>query len=370
MRIEIEALTGTRHADAYALRPALSRRLAEGADPSVFDSTVCLTLLAGAGSRWVRGLDAAKRGYSRNAMIEPQDTEYAGLVASFPLDAPRGLFPVRNYITGTGGRIPLAAYAVDAFKGLGRHVVVIRGWEDEIRTGIMHRLGIQDERVRYCSQKEGPGGKVLGHGDAARQAMSAWENSRYVIANFGGDANSPLTAMASLCALAALEKADSSMNMLLPVAAIPDPAYPVVLDGEGRPRSFGHDKLHGRPRPATGTPGYTNVGIRVYRTEALRAAIDEIVGSWWDPAAGYSIPGNDPDAHEFALDNIDALFASRGEARILAIAHPAELTPAKNFEDLLRFEDAAKAVRAEWDAWRAPVQTRVFPVAKLRPAGN
>lgn len=357
MRTDLEALAGRRHADAFAAREDLARLLAAGADPAIFEATVCLTLLAGAGSRWVKGLDAAKRALGAAGQNAGNDGEFAEIVGSFPLDAPRGLFPVKNYITGSFGRIPLAAYAVDAFKGLGRHVVVIRGWEDEIRTGIMERLGIQDERVRYCSQEAGPAGKVLGHGDATRQAMSAWEDSRYVIANFGGDANSPLTAMASLLALAELEKSGVSVNLLLPVAAIPDPAYPVILDEEGRPRSFGHDKLHGRARSASGTLGYTNVGIRVYRTEALRAAIDEIVKSWWDPATGYSIPGNDPDAHEFALDNIDALFASRGEARILAIAHPGELTPAKNFEDLSRFEDAAKAARAEWDTWRASVRT-------------
>lgn len=355
MRTDLEALAGRRHADAFAARADLARRLAAGADPAIFEETACLTLLAGAGSRWVKGLDAAKRALGTTGQVAAIDREFAEIVASFPLDAPRGLFPVRNHVTDHGGRIPLAAYAVDAFRGLGRHVIVIRGWEDEIRIRIMERLGISGSRVQYCSQKAGPAGKVLGHGDATRQAMSAWENSRYVIANFGGDANSPLTAMASLLALAELEKSGVSVNLLLPVAAIPDPAYPVILDGEGRPRSFGHDKLHGSARVATGTLGYTNVGIRVYRTAALRAATEEMVQSWWDPSRGYSIPGNDPEAHEFALDNIDALFASRGEARILPIARPGELTPAKNFEDLPKFEEAARAVREEWKAWRAGI---------------
>jgi hypothetical protein len=353
MRTDLEALAGRRHADAFVAREDLARLLAAGADPAIFEATVCLTLLAGAGSRWVKGLDAAKRALRATGQNAGNDGEFAEIVGSFPLDAPRGLFPVKNYITGSFGRIPLAAYAVDAFKGLGRHVIVIRGWQDEIRTGIIDRLGIGDEMVQYCSQKEGPAGKVLGHGDATRQAMPAWKDSRYVIANFGGDANSPLTAMSSLLALAELEKSGASVNLLLPVAAIPDPAYPVILDEEGRPRSFGHDKLHGRTRAATGTLGYTNVGIRVYRTAALRAATEELVQSWWDPSLGYSIPGNDPEAHEFALDNIDALFASRGEARILPIARPGELTPAKNFEDLPKFEEAARMVRAEWNAWKA-----------------
>jgi len=341
------------------MREVLSRELAARAPADLADITCCLTLLAGAGTRWVRTLAAAKAVVA----TQPED-DFRRVVARFPLDAPRGLFPVRNFITEFSPRIPLAAYAVDAFRGLGKQLIVLRGWEAEIRRDIVEALGIDARRLSFCTQELGPGGKVLGHGDAVRQARHLWRDSTYILTNFGGDANSPLTAMASLSALAALNAAGEDVGLLLPVAEIRDPAYPVILDAEGIPRAFGHDKLGGAAG-STGTaagigpagpPGasdvgglaYTNVGIRAYRTNALLAAIDEIAGKYWSENSGYSIPGNDPAGHEFALDNVDALLASRGKARILAIARPEELTPAKSFDEIKHFEEAAGKVRAEW----------------------
>jgi len=268
---------------------------------------------------------------------------------------------VRNFISDVSPRIPLAAYAVDAFRGLGRQIIVLRGWESEIRREVVEALGIDAGMVGFCTQEPGPGGKVLGHGDAVRQAQHLWRDSTYILTNFGGDANSPLTAMASLNALAALNAAGEDVGLLLPVAEIWNPVYPVILDAEGIPRAFGHDKLGGAggttgaaartgPTGASDVGGlaYTNVGIRAYRTDALLAAIDEIAGKYWSENSGYSIPGNDPAGHEFALDNVDALMASRGKARILAVARPEELTPAKSFDEIQHFEEAAEKVRAEW----------------------
>ncbi|MCE1196631.1 hypothetical protein LWX53_09070 [bacterium] len=257
----------------------------------------------------------------------------------------------------------MAAYAVDAFRRLGRQIVVVRGWEDEIRRGVLEPLGIAPGEARFCTQRVGPAGKVLGHGDAARQARPLWEGARYGMTNFGGDANSPLTAALALRALAALDEAGEGVGLVLPVARIRNPAYPIRLDLEGLPRAFGHDKLGGAgassaagaggATPSDGDFAYTNVGIRVYRAADLIAAIEEIGSKYWDPEVGYSIPGNDPDGHEFALDNIDALLASRGRARILAVANPEELTPAKSFDELAHFEAAAAKVRAEWDGFLA-----------------
>ncbi|MDP2791678.1 MAG: hypothetical protein Q8O15_07990, partial [Rectinemataceae bacterium] len=167
-------------------------------------ATCCLTLLAGAGSRWVKTLAAAKAALTEGRWSAGMDEDFRRLVESFPLDAPRGLFPVRNFITTKTPRIPLAAYAVDAFRGLGRQIIVLRGWESAIRREVVEALGIDSGGVDFCTQELGPGGKALGHGDAARQARPYWHNSTYVLTNFGGDANSPLTAMASLKALAAM----------------------------------------------------------------------------------------------------------------------------------------------------------------------
>jgi hypothetical protein len=356
---ELRALVGAGHRETFARRLELARGgwggLPDGGvSPELRAATACLTLLAGAGTRWVRTLSAAKSRVGSS----PRD-EFERAVAAFPLEAPRGLFPVRNFIERGGPRVPLAAYAIDAFRRLGRQVIVVRGWEAEIRAEVLGALGMAPGDARFCMQREGPSGKVLGHGDAARQARPLWEGSRYVMTNFGGDANSPLTAALALQALAALDAAGEDVALVIPVASILNSAYPIRLDGEGFPRAFGHDKLGGAGSSAAGTGvsgdgyAYTNVGIRVYRTADLAAAIEEVEEKYWDPKIGYSIPGNDPGGREFALDNIDALLAERGKARILAVANPEELTPAKSFDEIEHFEEATEKVRAEWDAFLA-----------------
>jgi len=369
---ELRALVGADHGAAFGRRMELAREgfggltdggpagglsAGGGVAPDLRADTTCLTLLAGAGTRWVKTLSAAK------ARVEsPPKDEFERAIASFPLEAPRGLFPVRNFIERGGPRIPLAAYAVDAFRRLGRQVIVVRGWEDEIRSEVLGSLGMDPGEARFCAQREGPSGKVLGHGDAARQARPFWEGSRYVMTNFGGDANSPLTAALALQALAALDAADEDVGLLLPVARIRNSAYPIRLDREGFPRAFGHDKLGGAGAGGGSAAGaadsgdgyaYTNVGIRVYRAMDLLAAIEEVENKYWDPEVGYSIPGNDPEGREFALDNIDALLAERGKARILSVANPEELMPAKSFDELEHFEAATDKVRAEWDGFLA-----------------
>jgi hypothetical protein len=332
----------------------LARNSAGSPVADLYANTCCLTLLAGAGTRWVRSLAAAKKRYG----VQPGDY-YERLVAGFPLEAPRGLFPVRNFMAVEPERIPLAAYAVDAVRGLGRHVLVVRGWETEIRSGIIRVLGIADGQASFCTQGVGPSGKVLGHGDAAKQSRERWRQSNYLVANFGGDANSPLTALTSLLTIARMNEIGVDVGLLLPVARIGNPVYPIILDDEGLPQSFGHDKLggtaavHGSLKPDPDGFAYSNVGIRVYRTDALLAAMEEIVNLYWREGIGYSIPGNDPEAHEFALDNVDALLATRGQARILAIANPEELTPVKSFDEIGNFEAAVEKVRKEWKRYRS-----------------
>jgi hypothetical protein len=310
----------------------------------------CLTLLAGAGTRWVKSLSAAK------AKLAGNEDEVSLAAAAFPLAAPRGLFPVRNFL-GTGERtIPLAAYALDAFRGLGRQSIVIRGWEKEIRDSVLAPLGIQASNVGFRTQLEGPEGKVLGHGDAAMQAISLWRDSKYVIVNFGGDANSPLTALLSLLVLKRLDTGGEGADLLMPVTRIEGAAYPIFVDKAGLPRRFGHDKLGGKTAESQSSrignlrlTGFTNVGIRAYRTAALAEAILEMKGRYWRDGIGWDIPGNDPAGHEFALDNVDALIAEQGRARLLHVAAPEELTPAKSFDELGRFEAAMEKVRTDWD---------------------
>ncbi|MCX7026758.1 MAG: hypothetical protein NT061_04540 [Spirochaetes bacterium] len=362
MSVDSASLVRLKGGEVFALRKSLGRSLLAEVGSFEKEDVVCLTLLAGAGTRWVKSLCKAK-----SSLRDSGDAVSCAAV-SFPLAAPRGLFPVRNFLGTRGKTIPLAAYALDAFKGLGRHLIVIRGWEREINESVLAPLGIPASMVSFHTQVEGPQGKVLGHGDAAMQAMELWKDSKYVLVNFGGDANSPLTALFSLLVLKGLEAEDKSADILMPVARIDGAAYPIFVDKEGLPRSFGHDKLGGKrmrsgisrlkePKPS----GFTNVGIRAYRTAALAEAIVEIKGAYWREGIGWNIPGNDPEAHEFALDNVDSFLAGRGRARILPVAAPEELTPAKSFDELGRFEAAVEKVRLDWDDFRSALDSQEPP---------
>jgi hypothetical protein len=315
--------------------------------------TICLTLLAGSGSRWIKSLAAA---------------EAKGEGRGFDPAKPRGLFPVRDFLTlrsaplgpqggdlaalggglgaaGGSGRIPIAAYALAAVRGLGRHLVVVRGWEAQIEAEILAPLGIGPDERSFFTQ-EAPFGKPLGHGDAAWQCRALLRGADYVVANFGGDANSRRTILSSLLALDALRASGQEVDYLLPAAPLEAPAYPIGLDPEGLPRSFGHAKLQGLKEAARGL-GYTNVGVRVYSAPALVERLEGFRSRYWVEGSGYAIPGNDPEGHEFALDNVDAQLAAEGRARMLAVARPEELTPAKSAEDIPAFERAIESVVAE-----------------------
>lgn len=305
---------------------------------AVLSRSTSLTLLAGSGTRWQASLEAARR---EGGLSE------AGL--TFDPSLPRGLFPVANLLAPRPPLIPIAAYSLRAVSRLGSHLVVVRGHEEAIRRDILEPLGLGGPSWRFALQ-EAPYGKPLGHGDAAWQCRDLWRGADWLVANFGGDANSRYTLEASLLALAALAEAGEELDLLLPAAAVEEPAYPIELDGEGRPLSFGHAKLRGGMRGAGAAPGrrgLANVGLRIYRAPALAAVLEELRDSYWVPGSGYAIPGNAPGSGECALDNADALFAARGRARVLALARPGELSPAKAFEDLPRFERAMAEVLAE-----------------------
>lgn len=331
------------------------------------DSVATVTFLAGAGTRWKASLENILH-------VQPHDAALARLASTFPSDAPRGLFPVPDFITGKGSvsvdsaydnsqaavtdgstspshTIAMAAYAVDAVKGLGHMTLVIRGWQDAIIKEVLEPLGIALERVRFCTQRPGPGGAVLGHGDAALQCRSFWEDSTLVVTNFGGDANSPLTVRIALGAMRAFEEKGIEIGALIPVAWMDAPGYPVYLDERGIPTGFWHAKLAGSPPP--GAPSnFTNVGIRIYRSEWLARALDTLHDRYWDHDSGWNIPSNDPSKHECALDNVDALLASWGKVRVLPVAMPAELTPLKALTEYDGFLNAVREVRREWEAVR------------------
>ena len=349
--------------------PLLAARAA-GVEPSGFGAwrasvlaeAVSLTLLAGSGSRWQASLAAART-----------EGRLSGAQLDFDPEAPRGLFPVRDFLrrapkaadgpeagglrlsrsragaalSPAGDLIPIAAYSIAAVSGIASHVVVVRGHEESIRRDILDALGLDHAAWTFATQ-EAPYGKPLGHGDAAWQCRSLLRGARWVVANFGGDANSRFTVETSLLAAAALEATGGGFDLLLPAALQDDPAYPIGLDEEGLPLSFGHAKLQGlRDGAEKGAPALVNVGLRVYRASALTAALEELHAEHWVEGVGYAIPGNAPGNPEFALDNVDALLSSRRRSRVLAFARPRELSPAKAFDGIPAFERAIAEVVEE-----------------------
>lgn len=351
MTLDLDALTRGGGSEAFAMRetlpaliaaeagltdvPSLARRLAS--------RTVCLTMLAGSGSRWVRSLDEAAN---------------AGRPAAADPSAPRGLYPVPNRMGFGPDPLPIAGYALAAVRDLGRHALVVRGWEREIEETALVPLGYAPGSWAFVTQAA-PGGKPRGHGDAAFQAMPLWREADYVAVNFGGDASSPLTALAALSALDAMARrlGETAPGLIMPVASMADPAYPIALDGQGLPRSFGHAKLTGTAdRGSDGrgrtVPGLSNVGLRLYRASALEEAILAIRAAHWSKERGYEVPGNAPASDgyggEFALDNVDAWLAAVGRARVLRVARPEELSPVKSLDDLPAFDAAVKVVCGDW----------------------
>lgn len=342
MNPELPAYLGRELGAAYAARSSLAAALLAGGYPPALRARVaCVTLLAGSGSRWTESIREARA---------------AGLDVGFDEARPRGLFPVRNLMGEGPERLPIASYALRAVRGLGYNVIVTRGFEAEIESSILRPLGYRSGEYAFREQAVRDG-KPRGHGDAAFQCMDLWADKEYVIFNFGGDASNPLTAALGLAFMAALDAGGAAPGLLLPVARKPSPAYPIRVDGEGRPLSFGHAKLKAaadgsrsgegeRPAGLEADDGmaYTNVGVRIYRAAELAEAIVELRRRYWTAERGYALPGNDPSGGEFALDNVDEHLAERGRARLLYVARPEELSPVKSLADVPRFEADIEAV--------------------------
>ena len=340
------------------------------------EQTNTLTLLAGSGSRWVSSIIEARNVLNaqnkqedrkesagsirslKDVFTVPGAPKPADLVGQMQLDPtrgadteePRGLFPVRNALGFGPNPVPIAAYALAAVHDLGKHGIVVRGWEQAITQRLLLPLGLNPESWQFRIQ-EAWEGKPRGHGDASFQAMDLWSSGEYVIINFGGDASSPLSAFAGLAVMDALctLMGDEAPGLLMPVALASKPAYPIELDKNGLPRTFGHSKLKGMAGTSVDIENaYTNVGLRIYRAKALAESIARIRSNWWTAERGYAIPGNDPGGGEFALDNVDALLAGEGRARLLHVCRPQELSPVKSLDDVSRFERDIGIVCGDW----------------------
>lgn len=294
----------------------------------VFSRTATVTLLAGAGTRWVDSLSGRElpQGYSS--------------------DMPRCAYPVED-VTDPGKTIPVGAYNLRAVSGLGKHFIVWGSHKGSIEN-IVLQAGIED--AVFVEQSKKGFLKPLGHGDAMAQVMPhLGPEIDFVIANFGGDANSRETILTSLLVLAAMQEAEEKLMPwgILPTTMVQGAKYPIGLNGDGFPVSFGHQKLKGAAHSSGEMP--TNVGVRLYSRRPLADAIDHFnLPEFFVPGSGYIIPGNT--ANEFALDNVDAYMSvnengvSRQRFRILNVAGVEETTAVKGLDNVDAFLAAQKII--------------------------
>ena len=291
-----------------------------------------VTFLAGAGSRWIQSvLDAGKEN-------------------EIDISRPRCTALVDD-IYDTGRRICIGAYNLRAARALGRQYIIWGSHREDISE--MARLaGIADAVL--VRQSIPPGAKgPLGHGDAMVQLLEQLHpGAEIVISAFGGDPNCGETMLIAAAYLLAIGM-DRTMevNAVLPAALLPQPDYPISLDADGHPRSFGQARLKGAA--ASGGKAWCNVGVRVYRRAALTQAA-RYFRKFFDAAhACYCVPGNKEPA--LALDNIDEFFAGLysqdgGPAdkglQLLGICHPFEITSAvKRYQDLSGFLESQRQIR-------------------------
>ena len=152
--------------------------------------TSVVTLLAGSGTRWEESVRLAK--------------ELGAFQENWEPGTPRALFPIDD-ILRPGQKIPIGGYTLRAARELGKHIVVTSGTHDErIEQELVSPLNLSASFV--TQEKYGDTVNAAGHADAMWQSKDAWQDSEYVIVNFGGNANARATLISSLMLLDLLNK--------------------------------------------------------------------------------------------------------------------------------------------------------------------
>lgn len=235
--------------------------------------TLVITAVAGAATRWKKSIaEPQNEAIVRDRNINP--------------DAPRCMALVQDY-DQPDQMIPIGTYNLRAVHDLGDQVVVYGGGNPE--QAMVHRLQLYNElispmkaNVRLYKQKIYPNKeKPSGHGDLLLQifkdpSMSEIiKGKKYVIANFGGDANSYQTAVLSLLTMYVLDEYGISLGSFIPTTiptTIPTEQekdfYPLYTDSNGIPTNSYHPK-DDKVKPDGSPSGQTNVGFRLYSMEQL-----------------------------------------------------------------------------------------------------
>ena len=292
------------------------------------------TFLAGAGSRWVQSLAEA----GAASEIDPGLPRAAARIAD--IDYP-------------GHTTTVGSYALRAAPGLGRPYVIWGSQFDAIER-LTREAGAVDAVL--VQQVIPQGGAPLGHGDALRQLLPHLSNRvEILVTQFSGDPNSGDTLLISCAFLLAMQTMrGSGVQAALPVALLPKPPYPIALDADGYPVSFGQARLQGNVAGDV-RPAWSNVGLRLYTVEALWRAAEYFRQYYDEAAVCYRIPGNLE--MTFGLDNLDQYFAGiragtpgRGEKRLalLGIAAAHEIAASvKRYQDIPGFLECLRKVRRD-----------------------
>lgn len=231
--------------------------------------TLVITAVAGAATRWKESIAKPQNG----AIVRERHINSR---------APRCMAHVQDY-DQPDQMIPIGTYNLRAVQDLGDQVVVYGGGNPE--QAMVHRLQLYNElispmkaNVRLCKQKIYPNKKKpSGHGDLLLQIFKdprmhdVIMNKKYVIANFGGDANSYQTAVLSLLTLYVFDKYGFTLGSFIPTT-IPSEQekdfHPLYTDNNGLPTSSYHPK-DDKVKPDGSPSGQTNVGFRLYGMEQL-----------------------------------------------------------------------------------------------------
>jgi len=274
---------------------------------------------AGAGKRWINSLN----GYT-----------------CFDKEKPRCLGPVKNILKNNGSKVPIGIYSLGILSNIGRNIIIYTSHREEIKQEILQPLNQEAEffKQKIIEGKE----KVSGHGDAIRQVKDLISNE-YMLTYFSGIPCSRKTALMSLLFMEILKRKGYEIPLLLPVTYTDNRKYEIVLDEKNRPYKVLHEKLKG-DKINSGF-GFTNTGMRVYRTESLLRAINVFEEILEKNNSYSSLNPNLND--EFALDHIDEELMKDKTPRIFPVCPHYEFTLVKSADEIPEFLKAIKKVIEE-----------------------